>query len=72
LALTSPTSGGSSVAMVRSRTQATEFILFVLFMEDFCLTYIILIYVKNKLALLFNRFGMFWVSTKTGLSNKLR
>jgi hypothetical protein len=28
LALTSPTSGGSSVDRVRSRTQATEFVLF--------------------------------------------
>jgi hypothetical protein len=29
LALTSPTSGGRSVGIVRSRTQATEFVIFV-------------------------------------------
>jgi hypothetical protein len=29
LALTSPTSGGRSVGIVRSRTQSTEFVLFV-------------------------------------------
>jgi hypothetical protein len=30
LALTSPTSGGRSIGIVRSRTQATEFVLFVI------------------------------------------
>jgi hypothetical protein len=33
LALTSPTSGGRSVGMIRSRTQATEFVLFFCFIS---------------------------------------
>jgi hypothetical protein len=38
LALTSPTSGGQSVGIVRSRTQGTEFVLFVFLIgpQPFC------------------------------------